>query len=114
MNKAKYWLATTSALLLMSGAAMAQSSSMSSETVTVSPGAPPVADSYSASKSSRTVDAYGNEIDRSKSVERHQTADGESVTRQSSESTSSASVPMPPPPPVSSSVTTTTTTHTDE
>lgn len=113
MKKSKYWLAATSAMLLMTGAAYAQSSATTSETVTVSPGvsAPPV-ENYSATKTSRSVDAYGNEVDRSKSVERHETAEGDSVTRRSSESTTVA--PMPAPPPVPSTTTSTTTTRTEE
>jgi hypothetical protein len=62
----KYWFAGVATFALMTGAALAQSSSSDTTTSTQSTTVPAVG-SYSSTKSQKTIDSNGTETDKSRS-----------------------------------------------
>ena len=71
----RYWLAGAAALIMVPGIALAQDVSTQSTTTTTT--VPSTSGSYSASESKKTVDAFGNTSEKSRSYQ--QNADGTSV-----------------------------------
>jgi hypothetical protein len=61
----KYWLAGAAAFALTTGAALAQSTLSDSSTTVTTTTPAPVVNTYNTTKSQKTVDANGTEIDKS-------------------------------------------------
>ena len=66
----RYWLTSAAAFVMMSGVAMAQSGMPGSTTSTQSTtttNTAPLSDSFSATKTKKTIESDGTEVDKSKS-----------------------------------------------
>jgi hypothetical protein len=112
MQMVRYWLAGAAALALMTNFAAAQSSSTDT-TIMSRPGYPPAppTQSYSETKSQRTLDANGVETTKTEHVDKSQTITGGdgSLNAETHVQTSGETTTVAPPVTIYRSQTTTTT-----
>jgi hypothetical protein len=118
MQMARYWLAGAAALALMTNFASAQTSSSSETTIVTKPAmpAPAPVESYSESRSQKTLDSNGVETTKTEHLDKSQSITGGdgSLNAETHIRTSGQTTTVVPPMPTSTYRSTTTTTTTDK
>jgi hypothetical protein len=115
MQMVRYWLAGAAALALMTNFAAAQSSS-SETTIITKPAIPAPVESYSESRSQKTLDSNGVETTKTEHLDKSQSISGGdgSLNAETHIRTSGETTTVVPPMPTSTYRSTTTTTTTDK